>query len=212
MVEYRWQLIGSAFCLVALIWLIGWWFARSESSSVVQVLRAEAIVQRLKNPEASPGTAGISVEQDLKRLQDLAKNGTPLASRFSGVIAEEEVVQHVQPISEQRFSVASENLDYAHLPLDASLVQATLLFQAGKLDEALKAIDSILEKSVETFPEVHAYALLQKATILRKQNIPNSAVITELEAFLSTHNDVDSSFDHIFSGKIHTVLSFLKIN
>ena len=209
-VEYRWQLIGSTVCLVALVWLLGWWFARTESSSVAQTLRAEAIVQRLRNPESTPEVSEISVQQDLERLKELCPLKTPLGTRFSGVIAEEEVLQNVQPISEERFSIASKNLEQASLSLESSLVLATQLSEEGKIDEALRTLDDTISKSGDDFPQAHAYALLQKAALLREQKKANSEVIEEVERFISSHPDVEATFDHVFSGKAREVLAFLK--
>jgi hypothetical protein len=211
-IEYRWQLIGISLCLITMIWILAWWFARSESTSLSQTLRAEAIVQKLRNPESAPEPSEISVEKALQRLKELIPLGTPLATRFSGVIAEEEVMQHVHPISQERFSIASENLLQARLPTKSSLVLATQLSQDGKIDEALLIIDDIIAKSAVNFPQEHAYALLQKASLLREQKKANGAVIHELEQFLTSHPDIEASFDHVFSGKARDILAFLTID
>ena len=211
MAEYRWQLIGAAVSLVAVVWLLGWWFARSESSSVANNIRADLIVQRLRNPGSSAASSEVSVQQDLQRLEDLCPKGTPLATRFSGVIAEEQILQNVHPLSNQRFSTASESLAESNLPFDSAIVLATKLTEEGKNEEALRIIDDTIAKTGADFPEAHAYALLQKITLLRGLKKANAEVIEDLQQFLASHPDVQSSFDLIFSGKAQDILAFLKI-
>ena len=211
MVEYRRQLIGITVCLVVVIGLIGWWIARRESSSVTDVIRAEIVVQRLRNAGASPEAPTIPVQTDLKRLEELSPLGTQLSSRFSGVIAEEEVLQDVIPLSEERVTIATDNLLQANLPLDGAIVKATQLTNDGKVDEAMRIIDETIVKSRDDFPQIHGYALLQKATLLHQQHRSNITVISELETFLSSNPEVDSSFDHMFSGKVREMLEFLKV-
>lgn len=212
MVEYRRQLIGITLCLIAVIWLFGWWFARQQSSSVADTLRAEMIVQRLRNPLSTPDASKIAVDSELQHLAELAPVKSPLAARFSGMIAQEEVLQDVHPLSEERFSIASDNLIQAQLPLNSALVKATQLSSDGKIDEALHQIEEILSQSKNVLPQVYGYALLQKATLLRQQKMSNGMVLSELENFLSSHPDVEAAFDHVFSGKTNEALSFLKID
>jgi hypothetical protein len=211
MAEYRWQLIGAAVSLVAVVWLLGWWFARSESSSVANSVRADLIVQRLRNPGSSSASSEVSVQQDLQRLEGLCPHGTPLAARFSGVIAEEQILQNVHPLSNQRFSVASENLVQSNLPLESAIVLAAKLTEEGKNEESLRIIDDIIAKTDADFPAAHAYALLQKITLLRKLKQSNANVVEDLQQFLAFHPDIQSSFDLIFSGKTQDILAFLKI-
>ena len=211
MAEYRWHLIGISVFLVAVIWLLGWWFAKSESSSVTNSLRADLIVQRLRNPGSSTASPEVSVKQDLQRLEDLCPERTRLATRFSGVIAEEQILQDIYPLSNQRFSVASENLVQSNLTFDSAIVLATKLTEDGKNEEALGIIDDTIAKTGTEFPETHAYALLQKITILRRLKKSNTDVIEDLQQFLASHLDVQSSFDLIFSGKVQDILAFLKI-
>jgi hypothetical protein len=210
MVEYRAQLIGGTLCLFVLVILSGWWYSRRESSSVASTIRAEAIVQRLRQSKASPETADISVQQGLQRLEELTPQGTSLFTRFSGVVAEEEVLQNVQPLSKDRFDIASKNLEQADLPIDSSITSATFLSRSGNVDEALRLLDQTIEKSGDRFPMAHAYALLQKAELLREQNKTNTAEIDELTRYMSSHPELEASFDHVFSGKAHSAIAFLK--
>ena len=216
MVEYRAQFIGGTLCFVALVWLIGWWFASSESSSMAHALRAEAIVQRLQAPGSTPDTSEPAVGQDLQRLVDLAPLGSPISTRFSGVIAEEEILQHVHPLTQARFDIAAQNLVQATLPIDASIPKATFLSKQGNGDDAIRVLDEMITSSAgegggQPFPEVHAYALLQKIALLRAQHKPNGAVIDELRLYLSSTPDVEASFNHWLSGKSSQFLSFLRV-
>ncbi len=211
-VEYRCQLIGLSVAIIALVSLFGWWVARRQSSSVADTLRAEMIVHRLRHPEASSESPPISVSRDLQRLEDLAPLGTPLGARFSGVIAQEEIVQGGQPISQERFSVASEALLQAQLPLHSACVQATMLSASGNIDEAIGVLNTIIEKTGEEFPNLHGYALLEKISSLRAQQKSNRTVIAELERFLASHPETAAAFDRIFSGKTRGLLDFLAID
>ena len=216
LVEYRRQLLGVVLCLALFIFCIGWWFAKNESSSIGSTLRAEAIVQRLQSPESTPETSKTAADIDLQRLNELASKGSSLSSRFSGVIAEEDLIQHVEPLSSERFAIASKNLTLATLDLHSELVESTLFSQQGRIDDALRVLDNVIAKSLTQestplFPELHAYALLQKATLLCEQKKSNSAVVDELQQFLDSHPSVETSFDSWLSGKGRQALISIRL-
>jgi tetratricopeptide (TPR) repeat protein len=200
-----------------LIWVICWWFARSESSSITQTLRAEAIVEKLRSPESTAEELTIAAAEGFdQKLDELSPPGTSLSTRFSGVIAEEALLQHAQPVPEPRFVVAEKNLSKVSLDLHSLLVQGALLFQQGKLDEAIRVFDDVLGKTAEqnqaeSFPTMRAYAMLQKAALLWEQKKPNSALIEELQQFLSSRPDQEKYFDTWFSGNYHQGLAFIKV-
>lgn len=210
MAEYRAQFIGAALSLVVIVILIGLWYSRSESSSVANTLRAEAIVHRLRLEEVAPEKSENSTETDLTRLKELSPPRSALFSRFSGVVAEEEVLQHVQPLSKSRFDMASLTLCNASLPLFSSLTTETYLSHEGKGDDALRLLDETIDKTKEQYPIVHMYALLQKAVLLREQQKANASVIDEVLQFAVSHVDANASLDRVFAGKVHEALDLLR--
>lgn len=211
MVEYRWQLIGGTLLVVLFVWLFGWFMARRQSSSVVDTLRAEMMVYRLKNPGAAPGTPATAVDVDFHRLEELCPPQTALGKRFSGVLAQEQILQDIRPLSAIFFSTAAETLSEAQLPLHGACTQAAMATGNGKNDEALKCIDKILEKTGDQFPQLHGYALLQKAALLCQLKRPNGATIEELREFVASHPQVEKTFDIICAGRTQELLSLLTI-
>jgi hypothetical protein len=214
-VEYHRSLIAAAVFLVAVICLIGWWVGRSESSSVGHMFRAEAIVERLRSPNSAPDETEQALETDRQRLFELTRQNASIADRFAGVVAEEELLQHAQELSTKAFETASQNLTQASLELHSTLVHATLLAHQEKTDEALNIINDIIEKSgaadsTAPYPELHAYALLQKASLLQQQKQSNGPVIDELHQWLTDHPSVDEALDSWFSGKGRQVINSLR--
>lgn len=199
--ERRRPIIAGVVFVLICLWLIGWWIARSSTSSVASALRAEALVQRLQAPGASPKTPEITVEEARKRLEALVPVGSALDVRFAGVLAEEEVLQRVSPITVDRFTVAVQNLQEASLSIDASLTTATELTKEGKADAALQALNSITEDKETRFPIARTYALLQKAVLLRDQHVSNEEVIDEIQSLLLTNPAVGEAAERWFSGK-----------
>ena len=215
-VEYRGQVITGIVCLIAGAWLIGWWLSRSESSSVSQTLRAEVIVERLRSPGATPQKEGYSVEKDAQQLALLASVGTPIGDRFSGVVAEEELLAHTTPLVAQRFDTAVHQLTEASLPLQSTVVRATLLANEGQVEQALNLLDELLGNSAliqsdTAFPQLRAYALLQKAAVLHGQKKPNSAVIDELHQWMNSHPQVEQAMDSWVSGESAQLIDSLRL-
>jgi hypothetical protein len=208
--EYSRPIIAGVILILICLWLVGWWVARSSTSSVASALRAEALVQRLQSPGASPKTPEIPVEEARKRLEALVPVGSALDTRFAGVLAEEEVLQRVSPITVDRFTVAVHNLQHASLPVDASLTTATELTKEGKADAALQALNSITEDKETQFPLARAYALLQRAVLLRDQHVSNADVIDELQALLLTSPAAGEAADRWFSGNSFESISALR--
>ena len=208
--EHRRPVIAAIVLILVFLWLMGWWVAHSSTSSVASALRAEALVQRLQAPESNPKSPEITVEEAKRRLEALVPTGSSLSARFSGVLAEEEVLQRVQPITVDRFTVAIQNLQHASLPIDASLTQATELTKEGKTDSALQTLSSVLEHTKTPFFVARAYALVQKAALLRDQHVSNGEVIDELQALLASNSNVGEATDRWFSGKTDQVLSALR--
>jgi hypothetical protein len=208
--EHRRPVIAAIVLILVLLWLMGWWVARSSTSSVASTLRAEALVQRLQAPESTPKSPEITVEDAKKRLETLVPTGSSISARFSGVLAEEEVLQRVQPITVDRFTVAIQNLQQASLPIDASLTQATELTKEGKIDSALQTLNSVVEDTKTQFFVARAYALLQKAVLLREQHVSNGEVIDELQTLLTSNANVGEAADQWFSGKTDRVLAVLR--
>ena len=121
------------------------------------------------------------------------------------------MLQHVKTLSHERVDIAAANLAAGNLQLDSALPQVTFLSQEGKVDDALRILDDTLAKSANDFPELHAYALLQKAALLRQQQKSNALVINELAQFLSSHPDVETAFDQVFSGKAREALALATV-
>lgn len=199
MIEHWRSLLGIALVVLLVVWTIGWLLVRSETSSVAQTLRAESVVRRLQSPGSTPERVGA--KEDFQQLRENAPAGSALASRFSGIFAEEEILQHVTPISPAPFEQAAQILDAAQLPIDASLTRATLLTKEGKLEEAVAVLDNVLRSNASDFSETHMYALLQKATILRDRQMDNGEVLDALQKFLQEHPGAGNSLDQWFSGK-----------
>jgi hypothetical protein len=208
--EHSRPVIAGVVLMLVCLWLIGWWVARSSTTSVASALRAEVLVQKLQAPGATAKTSEITVEEEMKRLEALVPVGSGLSARFAGVLAEEEVLQRHLPITTARFTVAAQNLQEASLPIDASLTRATELTKEGKTDSALQVFNTVIEDKGAQFPIARAYALLQKAVLFRDQHVSNGEVIDELQAFLLANPTACEAVDHWFSGKADQSLAALR--
>lgn len=206
--ERRRPVLGALILILLCVWMIVWWVGRRSTTSVASALRAEALVQRLRSPKETPDLPSMTVKEERERLEALVPVKSALSPRFSGVLAEEEVVQRVQPITKDRFIVAIQNLRQASLPVDAAVTEATELTKEGKTVDALQTLDTVTQETA--FPVVRAYALLQKAVLLRDQHVSNGEVIDELQTLLQSSSMVRDVVDQWFSGQGDRALTALR--
>lgn len=194
-----------ALCLLC-AGFIGWLFVRRASASVYSTVRAEMIVDRLTQGN-EPEKEEVDAVQETKRLEALAPLHSELGSRFSGVIAQEEVLNG-STIDCNRFHVAAQELTRSNLPLQALVVKATQLCAENKPQEALQVIDQILDKGKKC-KELYTYALLQKATLLRTMNQPNDKVITEIKEIIANSPTISASIEEWCDDNPEQLLDFL---
>ena len=202
--EHRRVVLTALLFVLACLWLAGWWVAKQSSTSVVSAFRAEILAQKLRTPKEASDGPTMTIGEEKSRLETLASVGSALNVQFSGVLAEEEVLQRSQPVTGALFDVAAQNLRRASLPIDASLTEATKLTKEGKEDTALQVLDTVPKEA--SFSVARAYALLQKAFLLKNRHASNDEAIDELKALVQSNPAVREAVDRWFSGKgIHSI-------
>ena len=206
--EYRRSVFIIAILALACVWLIGWWVAKRSTTSVASAIRAEAFVERLRSPGNAAEAPAMTIEEARKRLEALIPPYSALGVRFSGILAEEEVLERVQPITEARFATAVRNLREASLPTDVAVTEATKLTKEGKTEDALQALSKIIDEP--SFPLARAYALVQKALLLHDQRSSNEEVVDEFQAFLRSNAAVREAVDQWVSNRNDQLLSVLR--
>ncbi len=197
---------GVAFCLI-FAGFIGWLYARRATSSVQSIMRAERIVNQLTQGPG-PDQEEVDAAQETKRMEVLAPVNSQLGRRFSGVIAQEEVLNKL-PIDADRFHAAVQELTEAKLPLQALVVEATKLSAENKPHEALQIIETLLSKA-KANTNLYTYALLQKASLLRTLNQPNESVITEIKEILSQSPRLSDSLEEWCDETPESLLNYLQ--
>ena len=202
--EHRRVFLAVLVLFLACLWLGGWWIMKQSSTSVVSAFRAEGLAKRLRGPRGASDGPVLTTVEEKARLEALAAVGSPLSAFFSGVLAEEEVLQCSKPVTAARFDAAAQNLQRDGLPVDASLTEATKLIKEGKGDAAMQLLGTVSKET--SFPVARAYALLQKACILKDRHVSNDDVIEELKALVQSDPVVREAVDQWFSGKgIHSI-------
>jgi len=186
---YRKQLIIALISLIFIIWMLGFAFSRSEKSSTVALFQAQNLVQKFQENQLDKQTA----EQNLTQLELLAPIGSDLSKRFSGYIAQEQLIQG-SPFEKARIETSKKVLRTNNLDLYEQLNQICQWQKEEDSEKALSALADVLEKSEDT-PYVHFYALLMQAALLQKAHIDNSTSIEQARAQLQASPEVRLLFE-----------------
>ena len=152
--EHRRKVALVVFLCLIVIGFIGWLVSRHASESVYSTVRAEMVVDRLLKREGSSAEEEIDASEETKRLESLAPLKSELGKRFSGIIAQEEVLLD-DKIDVNRFQVAASALNHANLPLQALVVEATQLCAENKWQEFFADAVHKAEHYPETTQALH---------------------------------------------------------
>jgi len=204
--ERRKQLLFLFFALILFVWIVSVFVSKGETTSVSQTAQAERIVAHLTRPP--PTDQKIAYEKELDSLLDLLSHSPSLASRFSGIAAQEEILQK-RDLSEKWFEMAGNTLEDARLPVYKSIVQATLYSEQNETEKAFIILDTILSNN-EIVPKVRFYVLFQKAFILKKLHRSNDDEIEGMKKIIETDPDISGLFDVWVRDSATNVLAFLK--
>lgn len=188
--EERRKVFAFIILIVAVLLGIGWLVSKKQTSSLGDLLQAEAIVTTITDP--SSDVPPETIEKDATKLLSFSQDPTIL-SRFCGVLAQEDILTKEKDFNKKPFDTTSKQLIEQGCPMLSSLVQASLIQETGSKDEALKKIDDLL---VEThLPWFRLYLLIQKAYLLQELGKPNNHVIEELKTCAKGIDEVNDFFE-----------------
>jgi hypothetical protein len=191
----RAKIFAYTFLIIALLSIIGFFLSKSATSSIQKKMAAQDLALQLQVPKEGPQ---IQQDQESQRLIDIVQSDTSLQKRFSGVVAEEEIIRSL-PLSKESFSQAAKVLQEASLPLYEQFVQASYLVEDKKYTDALKLLDTMKEQSSSyNVPITFAAILLQKAYLLKITAGNFQGTVDELKAYLKGHPDIVPVLDSWF--------------
>jgi hypothetical protein len=189
---------------------LGIYLSKHQASSIAQMFKAQHLAKELKsidNPSADK-------KETLTKLEEIV-SVQPDASAFAGTVAQEQLIQKVEPPTLYCFETARTELQNNGLAIQGCIDKLSLLYAQGKKEEVLVELDSVLqqiEKSETSCqaPNAYAYLLLQKATILKELHRSPNTTIDEFELTLSTYPEVNANFERTCAGNVKELISFLR--
>jgi hypothetical protein len=212
--EHRNKLFAGVIIFLAVIFGFFSMLSRYTASSATSIIKAEKIVEKLRNPTTTPEepSSTTSYSDLLDRLEAIVPTKGDLAKRFSGVIAQEEVLQKL-PLNDNRWQTAHNVLISDALSAYEKILTITKATHESHFEEALTTIDELSKKEeVQKSAVFYSYLLLQKASILFEQKKNNKQIIDELHDLISKNEDVQVIFDRACTNGNIALLEFLQID
>ena len=211
LIENKGAVIAVSLTVVSLFVGLGIYLSKHQTSSTAQMFKA----QHLANVLESTDNPSVDKKETLSKLKEIVSIQPGAAAAFSGTVAQEDLIQKVEPPTVFCFEAAARELQNNDLAVQAHISKLSLLYAEGKKEEVLVELDSLLQdieksKTSHLIPNAYAYLLLQKATILKELHRSPNTTIDEFEQTLLVYPEVHANFEKTFTGNVKELISFLR--
>jgi hypothetical protein len=211
LIENRGPVIAIAIAAASLFVGIGIYLSKHQTSSIAQMFKAQHLAKVLKstdNPSADKKEA-------LGKLEEIVVINPTAAAAFSGTVAQEELIQNIEPPTIACFETALNLLQSNNLSIQSDIDKISLLYAKGEKEGVLVEIDALLQHIEKLgtpcpVPNAYAYVLLQKATILKELHRSTNATIEEFERTLVLFPELNTTFERICTSNVTELVSFLR--